>query len=147
MSSFTDSYTTLRDLLVSNLTTRFELYDSYDLTNNDDRTAESGWGIAIGASSQFEDNSYVKINQDTNISIVITELVYGNEASASHRFNKEIELYNVKQTILNLISQNFKNLRFEGDEGVQFLFDDRRAFIYLSLNFNLRYNDTVTTNC
>lgn len=149
MSNISSIFDRLYDIIGSEFGLKDELKNPYELTDNDDCHSRNGFGIAIGAVSDLETIRKQVINVTRTFSITFTRKIYTTEQNTVARKAAEKLLMEDELTLIKLISDDFdlkryaEDVRFVGDDGIQFVFDDRQNYLSLTMNYDVNYTEFI----
>lgn len=146
MSSISDVW----DQIVTTLDTTypsgtyFKLFNPYQVEGNDDFLLNKGYGIKIGPSEGDIDelNHFLVISRE--LVLQNTVVTRGTDRDITIRENSEKEL--LEDQLLGIAAlmrlnppAEFKPIRFNGDGGADFVFDDKNNFLLIESSFTLSY--------
>ena len=146
--------TTLYDNLFSVITTLFstkvELENSYELTDNSPVMLRNGFGIIFEEGNIFDEMNFPQIYQmERSIGIILTKTVYRTDLNATAKRSVEKTLFEELYSLIKDIHQNdlitrpTEFFQFTGDGGIEQIDTDKQNIISLKANFLTRYTEVI----
>lgn len=149
MSNISSIFDRVYSIITTNFSTKTELKNPYELIDNDDCNLKNGYGVAWGSVEDLEVIRKQAINLRRNLVITFTKKIYTTEQNTSARKTAEKALMEDELTLINLISDDFdlkkyaEDVKFVGDDGISFIFDDRQNYLAVSMSFDVDYTEFI----
>jgi hypothetical protein len=149
MSNISDIYARLDAIIVANFSTKTKLKNPYDLTDNDDYLLKNGYAIAWGEASDTEQLVRNATTFARNIVVRFTKQIFKTEQNTTIKETAEKALFEDELTLISKFADDFdlrkyaQQVNFVGDGGIEFVYDDKNNFIYLTVNFEIIYTEFI----
>lgn len=146
----------LRSVVAGALPSHNEMLDPYEVDLTDELTLVNSWGIAY-RSSNYSISGPIGCGYgiDQNVEIVLTRVMSTGHLqlydAISERVSTEKDLYEDRHLVIKAIEKNatindgdLAICTYQGDSGIEFVFNDKTYAIMLRLNFLIKYGDSFT---
>lgn len=154
MSSITDIVDQIYSNIATNFSTKSELFDPYDILNNDEQRLENGYGVVVGpASNQAStDNVFEVVNRE--VGVILSRVLFETDYDSSVRKSYEKQLLEDGLSITQDLyadvdlSGMLSSIKFVADSGIDYvvLGEDERRYIFTALTFTIKYRETLSLN-
>lgn len=144
-----DVYQRLIEVVAETFPDKVELTNPYVIDDNEDIFLKSGFGVAILPTVNLNRATSCLYSIGRDVEIVFTKQIFGT--NRDHKERQAIEK-GLMQDQLNLIkaidndgqlNDLLANSAFIGDNGIEFIFNDRNNFVALTCNFTLEYHEQI----
>lgn len=145
----------VRSAISSALPSHNEMVDPYEVDLTDELTLQNSWGIAY-RSANLSSGSVINCEYtvDQNIEVVLTRVMSTGQLQISDAINERIstekDLYEDRHTIIktfetsaDLNAGDLAICLYQGDSGIEFVFNDKTYIIMLRLNFLIKYAQNI----
>lgn len=144
-----DVYQRLIDLIGETFTDKSQLTNPYVLDDNEDIFLKSGYGVAILPTSNLNRATSCLYSIGRDVEITFTKQIFGTNRDISERQTVEKGLMQDQLDLIKAIDSDgqlndlLANSAFLGDNGIEFIFNDRNNFVALTCNFTLEYHEQL----
>ena len=143
------NFDTIHDEIYSTISATFptktELKNPYDIADNDGHMLKNGYGVVIGAISLSDAFSRQIRQFRRDVRISLTKRILSSDQKTSIRKAAEKSLVSDELTLITALKNNISSefVEFVGDEGIEYIFDEREDYIRLQCNFIINYVENV----
>lgn len=145
MSVVSTIYETFRANVATQLISHSRIPNPYKIEENLEPSLKQGWAIQIGPA---ENTNRIVCGTTTvrrRFTLIITRKMYAQELDSTAKESVEKQLLEDLRLVLNTVEANPKlstssgDFKYEGDEGIDFVFADKDNFIKLTALFSVEY--------
>ena len=150
MSNITTIYDNIDTILSALFSAKTEIPNPRKLSDNNENYLKDGYGFYFaGAGLPSFDLSHFQ-GYSREIVIVLARNIYRVDNDTSVYKTAEKNLLEDQVVLINSLADDrtmddlITSVEFTGDSGVEFTFDDKYNFMYLSTTFDLEYKQDVS---
>lgn len=144
-----DVYQRLIEVVAETFTDKVELTNPYILDDNPDIMLKNGFGVAILPTTNLNRATSCLYSIGRDVEITFTRQIFGTNRDHKERQAIEKELMQDQLNLIKAIDNDgqlndlLANSEFFGDNGIEFIFNDRNNFIALTNNFTIEYHEQL----
>jgi hypothetical protein len=144
-SKFSDVYNELRTQISTTLSTHTELNNPYFLEDDADVMFDQAWALSItsGVNTRRQGCPFITIGRD--FVITLTQRYFSPSRDITARVEAENKMFNYQLDLLKVLvdytSSNIIDIRYESDNGLEFLEGDRFGFLVLQTLVTVEYEE------
>jgi hypothetical protein len=144
MSAISTLYDQLNQILVDNFgTTHKKLVNPYDLTANDDKLLNRGYGFRVSSGLNPLTVLDCMTSIERTIEIILTVVNRGTERDITIREDAEKVLLEDHIKLVKALRVNtdepLAKLEYVSDNGIESIFDEEINFLAIKSTYNIRY--------
>jgi len=153
MSSISNFYDNLIALIGTTFTganAKKELVDPYNISENNDIILKNGFGVILGQTSNPKGILGSQILLERTIELVFTKQHVGSDRdTAARRTTEKLLLEDELLMIKGIwgeggtLSETVPYLLYSGNEGLSYVFSEKKNFLMLKMIFNVKYNESL----
>jgi len=146
-TNFTDVYDQIRAIIPTltgfDALSKRELFDPYDLLNNDRTSLRNGWGVAIGDTSPSAQQEMGNVYTDFTFIVKVTNEYRGTSHNRTSGISASKALFEdlitLKLDFMNVdqigIPNDVENILFVGTSGIESISTDKTKILTASVTF------------
>lgn len=153
MTTISNIYDSLYSTLQGQFTTKFELVNPYELSDNNDQYLNDGYAIAWAIGTDNQQLPKVIKGFDREFIVVLTRAYYSTDLDTSKRKTAEKNLLEDQLTVIKLFKSFSEKsntptsyvelIEYIDDNGVEFVFTDRQRILALRTRFKITYKEKL----
>ncbi len=129
--------------------TKRELLNPYETEDNNSLRLKQGYSLEIGPSADTG-NMPSGIDFSRAIGITLTKINIASDKSSGDRKTKEKELLAEQLSLIAALKSGLtlvNTVSFLGDDGIEYVFNEREDYLKLRSNFNINYFKEEIQSC
>ena len=144
-----DVYTRLIEVVQATFSDKVELTNPYVIEDNEDIFLKNGFGVAILPTTNLKRATSCLYSIGRDIEITFTKQIFGTNRDHKERQEVEKGLMQDQLDLIKAIDSDgqlndlLANSDFLGDNGIEFIFNDRNNFIAFTCNFTIEYHEQL----
>lgn len=151
MSKISDAYDAIVLQVQNLLPSHVRLSNPYAINENTESALRQGWGIALLSGTNTERNIGCKLSVSRQFSVVLTRKMYANELNVEGKASTEKQLFEDQFTLIQAFESDptlgltdIAALKWESDNGLEFVFGEKDNFLQLNSTFTVEYFEQLT---
>jgi hypothetical protein len=147
-TTFNNVYDDLRTILSTVLSGRTELNNPYFIEDDSDIMFDNAWTVSVGAAQNTDRFVCGKATMRREFILTLANRYFAPSRDISARITAEKTIVNAQLDVIKYIEAspqtvNILQMRYEGDNGLEFLEGDRFGFLILQSTITVEYLENL----